>query len=281
KAGKELGIEVVWKGSQVENDLKGEIDVVENFISQNISGIALAPQDHKAMVNPVHDAMAAKIPVLIWDSDLDGQAPNDFVSFVATDNFAAGQLAADALGKALGGKGKVAMLRYLEGSASTAKREDGFLDGLKKHYPDIKVVSENQYAGPSTESAFAKSESLLASVKAPSGGIQGVYAPNESAAFGMLLALRKIGLAGKIKFVGFDTSTKLLEGLRAGEINGLVAQDPFNMGYLAVKTLVSAIKGEKVEPRIDTGAKVITKENIEDPAIKELLTPDLKKWLQE
>jgi ribose transport system substrate-binding protein len=215
--------------------------------------------------------------VLIWDSDLDG---NDFVSFVATDNFAAGQAAAEAMAKELGDKGNVAMLRYLEGSASTQKREDGFLDGLKKH-PQIKVVSENQYAGPSVESASAKSESLLAAVKAPKGAIQGVYAPNESAAFGMLLALRKSNLASKIKFIGFDTSTKLLEGLRAGEINGLVAQDPFNMGYLAVKTLNDAIQGKKVEARIDTGAKVITKVNIDQPDIKELLTPDLKKWLKE
>jgi ribose transport system substrate-binding protein len=97
----------------------------------------------------------------------------------------------------------------------------------------------------------------------------------------MLLALEKTGIAGKVKFVGFDSSAKLVEGLKQGHIHGLVLQNPFKMGYLAVKTLTRHLKGETVEPRIDTGATLVTRENLGQPDILQLVLPDLKKWLKE
>ena len=212
---------------------------------------------------------------MVFDSDLQGK---EHTSFVATDNVAAGRLAGEALGKLLGGKGKVVLLRYQEGSASTANREQGFLEGIKKS-PEIQIVSDNQYGGATTESAFSTSERLLGAQKAAEGGVNGIFCPNESTTFGMLLALQKAGLAGKIKLVGFDSSPKLATGLASGQIDGLVLQDPFNIGYLAVKTMVQHLKGEKVQERIDTGARLVTKENMNEPATKELLSPDLEKWL--
>jgi ribose transport system substrate-binding protein len=142
-------------------------------------------------------------------------------------------------------------------------------------------VSDNQYGGATTESAFATGENLLAAQKAASGGVQGVFAPNESTTFGMLLALTKANLAGKVHFVGFDASEKLVQSLRAGTIDALVVQDPFNMGYLTVKTMTDHLQGRPVEARIDTGARVATRENLETPEIAALLQPDLKKWLGE
>ena len=165
-------------------------------------------------------------------------------------------------------------------SASTTNREEGFVAAIKTH-PEMHVVSENRRGGVTTESAFATSENLLSAQKAASGGVDGIFTPNESTTFGMLLAIRKAGLGRKMKFVGFDSSEKLKGALQEGDLDGLVLQDPFNMGYLAVKTLSAVIRGEKVEKRIDTGARMVTKANMGQPEMKELLEPDLKKWLKE
>ncbi len=277
KAAKELDVDIVWKGPLKEDDLKAQVDVVSTFVAQGVSGIVLAPLNDIALRAPVKEATAAKIPVVIFDSDLQG---DDHVSFVATDNVAAGKLAGDYIAKLLGDKGNVIVLRYQEGSASTANREKGFLDAVHAK-PNMKVVSDNQYGGATTESALAKGEGLLIAQKADSGAVNGIFTPNESTTFGMLLALRKSNLAKKAKFVGFDASEKLVSALKQGDIDGLVVQNPFNMGYLAVKTITEHLRGKKVERRIDTGARLVTKENLDDPAVKEVIAPDLVKWLGE
>ena len=278
KAAKEVDVDIVWKGPLKEDDLKAQVDVVSTFIAQGVSGIVLAPLNDTALRAPVKQATQAKIPVVVFDSDLQGE---DHVSFVATDNVAAGKLAGDHIAKLLGDKGgNVVVLRYQEGSASTQNREKGFLDAVKAK-PTLKVVSENQYGGATTESAFAKGESLLLAQKAETGALNGIFTPNESTTFGMLLALRKSKLNKKMKFVGFDASEKLIGALKDGDIDGLVVQDPFNMGYLAVKTMADKLRGKPVEKRIDTGARLVTKDNLDDPAVKEVMQPDLKKWLGE
>ena len=132
-----------------------------------------------------------------------------------------------------------------------------------------------------TETAEKTSESLLASLNAAQGAVQGVFAPNESTTFGMLRALRQSGLAGKVHLVGFDASDKLVQGVRAGDIDGLVVQRPFEMGYLAVKTMVAHLRGQAVEKRIDTGSMLVTKDNLDAPDVQALITPDLKTWLGE
>jgi ribose transport system substrate-binding protein len=275
KASRELDVKIVWKGPLKEDDLKGQIDVVQSFISQGVSGIVVAPLSDKGLANSVKAAAQAKVPVVVFDSDLAGK---EHVSFVATDNRAAGKLAGEHLAKLLDGKGKVVLLRYQEGSASTTHREQGFLDAVKAT-PGLQLVSDNQFGGATTESAFSTSETLLSAQKAAEGGVDAIFCPNESTTFGMLLALQKSGLAGKIKLVGFDSSEKMVQALQAGQLHGLVLQNPFNIGYLAVKTMVRHLRGEKVEERIDTGARLVTKENMSEPEVKELLSPDLAKWL--
>jgi ribose transport system substrate-binding protein len=277
-AAKELDVDIVWKGPLKEDDLKQQIDVVQGFTAQGVSGIVLAPLSDKALTGAVKGAVGAGIPVVVFDSDLQG---SDHVSFVATDNLAAGRLAGEHLAKLLGGETcaparcKVVMLRYQEGSASTQNRERGFLEAVKAA-SGLEVVSDNQYGGATTESAFSKSESLLAAQKAAEGGVHGVFCPNESTTFGMLLALQKAGLAGKVKLVGFDASDKLVRALREGHIAGLVLQNPRNIGHLSVKTMVRHLRGEKVEARLDTGSTLVTKENMDKPEVKALLEPDRK-----
>jgi ribose transport system substrate-binding protein len=273
KAAREAGVEIIWKGPLKEDDREAQISVVEDFVTRGVSGIVLAPLDEVALRAPVADAIRVSIPVVIMDS---GLKSDDYVSFVATDNYAGGKLAAQRLTELLGGKGKVIMLRYMEGSASTAAREQGFLDAIAAS-PGITVISSNQYGGATTETSYKASENLLSPYKKPDGSltIDGIFTPNESTAFGMLRALQDGGIAGKVRFVGFDSSIKLVEALRKKEIDGLALQNPVRMGYLAVKTMVQNLKGEKVQKRIDTGVAMITPENMDQPENKELLQPDL------
>lgn len=275
KASRELDVDIMWKGPLEEDDLKSQIDLVQSFTAQRVSGILLAPLNDKALISSVNGAASAGIPVVIFDSALSG---GQIVSFVATDNRAAGRLAGQRMRQLLPGQPRLVMLRYQEGSASTREREEGFLEEVKKQ-PRLQVVSDNQYGGATTESAHSAAESLLLANSATAGGVDGIFTPNESTTFGMLLALEKTGLAGKLKFVGFDASDKLVQGVRAGHVHALVLQNPFQMGYLAVRTMVLHLRGEKVEPRTDTGAQLVDANNLHQPEIHELVRPDLAKWL--
>lgn len=275
KAAREVDVEVIWKGPLKEDDLKSQIDLVQSFTAQGVAGIVLAPLNDTALAAPVKAAADAKIPVVIFDSDLKDKS---YLSFVATDNRAAGRLAGERMGKLLGGKGNVLVLRYQEGSASTNHREEGFLEAIAK-FPEIKIASDNRYGGATTESAHAASENLLLAQNAAKGTIGGIFTPNESTTFGMLLALQKASLAGKIHFIGFDSSEKLLAGVSAGQIDALVLQDPLKMGYLAVKTLAAHLKQQPILARIDTGATLVDRDNLTNPDIAELLKPNLAKWL--
>ncbi len=272
KAGRELDVEVIWQGPYREDDREQQIQVVENFISMRVDGLVVAPLDDKALIAPLKDARNQGIRVVIIDS---GLLEEEYESFVATDNYKGGVRGAGRLAELLGGKGDIIMMRYQEGSASTMKREKGFLDTIEKEFPDINVVSSNRYGGATTESAYQEAENLINRFP----DIDGIFCPNESTAFGMLRALQDAGMAGKVWYVGFDSSPKLVEALRNGEIHGLVLQDPINMGYLGVKTAVQVLKGETVERRIDTGSTMITKEDMDEPRNKELLEPPFEEWL--
>ncbi|RYG44605.1 sugar ABC transporter substrate-binding protein [bacterium] len=266
EAGKEFGAEIIFKGPVKEDDRAGQIQVVQQFTADKVSGIVLAPLDNNALVAPVKSATAENIPVTIIDSSLTGEAGKDYTSYVATDNKAAGALGGERLAKLLGEKGKVVLLRYGVGSASTTDREAGFLEAIAK-YPGIQVVSKDEYAGATQSEAQTKAMQMVDVLK----GADGVFTPNESSSRGMLSALGQMGIAGKIKFVGFDMAAELLDALQAGKIDALVAQNPKKMGYEGVKAVVQKIKGETVPGVIDTGVELIDRENIGTPDIQKLI----------
>ena len=267
-------IEVIWKGPLREDDREQQIQVVEGFAAQGVSGIVLAPLDDRALVRPVADARRAGVPTVIIDSGLQS---DEFVSFVATDNRKGGSLAADRMGQLLGGKGKVLVLRYAEGSASTTEREAGFIETIKQKFPEIEIVSMDQYAGATRDTAKRASENLLNRF---GDQVQGIFTPNESSTAGMLLALEDIGKAGKVSFVGFDVSQRFIDALNSGQLHGIVVQNPFNMGYLGVKTMVDNLLGRTVEKKIDTGVMLVTKENMQTPEVQALLRPPLDQYLK-
>lgn len=270
QAGREAGVETIWKGPQKEDDRSQQITVVEDFISRGVDGIVLAPLDDRALMRPVRDAVRENIPVVVIDSGLQG---SDYVSYVATDNYRGGVLAAHRLGGLLDGRGRIFLIRYQVGSASTMLREAGFLDTVRKEFPDLALLVQDQYAGATTETAFQLAENLISRFP----DVEGIFAPNESSTFGTLRALQSSGLAGRVRFVGFDSSPKLIQGLRDGHIHGLVLQNPMKMGYLGVKTIVAHLRGEPVEKVIDTGVTLATADNMDEPGIKSLLEPDLAK----
>ena len=276
KAARELGnIDLIFRGPEKEDDREQQVSLVQNFISSRVDAIVLAPLDDKALLPAVRQATAAKIPVVVIDSGLAGEVGTDFVSFAATDNYRGGQLGGQRLAEVVGGKGRVLLLRYQEGSASTVERERGFVDALAK-FPDITLVDPKRYAGPTRATAQEASENLLTA----DSNVQGIFCPNESSTFGMLLALRSRGLTGKIHFVGFDASPGLVEALAKGELDGLVVQNPMKMGYTGVKTAVDHLQGQSVPLVQDTGVVLVTKETMEQPQYKELLSPDLSTYLK-
>lgn len=279
KAAQELNVDVVWRGPFREDDRDAQVAEVENAVGRGVSGIVVAPLDEAALVAPLSAAMRQKIPVVIFDSGLRG---DDYVSFVATDNVEGGRIGGERMVKLLNGKGRVIVLRYAEGHDSTGKREEGFLQAMATAAPGIEVISSNQYGGADVEGAYKKSEALLTQYKRPDGSlnVDGIFCANESTSFAMLRVLADNGWAGKVRFIGFDASDNLVKGLRQGTVDGLVVQDPVNMGYLSVKTMVSHLKGEKVERRINTAVRVIGRDEMDAPDAKELLQPDLSKWLK-
>jgi ribose transport system substrate-binding protein len=277
KAGKDLGVTIVWRGPLREDERESQISEVERFVTSGVSGMVLAPLDEVALAQPVADAKRNNIPVVVIDSGLKG---TDYVSFVATDNRLAGRLAGNELATLLHDKGRVVLLRYAEGSDSTLQREAGFLEAIQSR-PGLQVVSANQYGGADVEGAYKKSEALLSGLKRADGtlDVDGIFTPNESTTLAMMRVLVDNGWSGKVKFIGFDASESLLTGMRDGHLDALVVQDPVKMGYLGVKTLVAHIRGEKVEPRIDTGVRLVSREHMDDADVRELLHPDLKRWL--
>ena len=273
KAGKELGVEIIWKGPQKESDRAGQIKVVENFITQGVNGIALAPLDDKALVRPVLEAKSAGIKVAVWDSGLDESAGDAVISNVMTDNFSAGQACGKRLAKLMSNSGKVLMLRHEVNHDSTTNREEGFLDGIKNAAPNIQLLSIDQRGGVSIDEAMKVSESLLNQF---GDSVQGIFTPNESTTQGMLRALDQAGLSGKVPFVGFDTNEALIEALEEKKISALAVQDPFKMGYVAVKNIFSSIKGQSFEANVDTGAVLLDLENLETDEVQKLINPTNK-----
>ena len=273
KAASELGVKVTFIGPQREDDRSQQIDLVTNQALQN-DAIVLAPLDAVALRDSVKNVAEKGKTVVIIDSGL-ADSGKFITSYVATDNREGGRIAARRLSELLSGKGKVAVLRYMQGSASTEQREEGFLEEIKKS-PGMEVVSSEQFAGATASQAQDTATNLLTRLAAGDGlTIQGIFCSNQTSAYGMLQALRGKNLGGKVKFVGFDCDGTFIDALKKGEMHGTVLQDPLNMGYLGVKTAVAKLKGEKVEAVIDTGATLITADNLNDPKVAALIKTQL------
>ena len=261
-------VEILWKGPETEADTAGQIAVMKNFITSHVDGICLAPNHSQALIDVVAEANAEGIPVVIYDSGLGAGA--EYASYVATDNYRGGQLAGARMAEVLEHSGKVILLRYKEGSESTEQREKGFLDALAAD-PNIEVISSDQYAGTTTQEAMEKATQLLNKYRDQVSGIFAVCEPNCN---GVLEALVQTGLSGKVKFIAFDPSDRLIAGLDNGSVSGILLQDPFEMGRQSVLAVVRQIRGEQPNKKVNTGEYVATRENANEPPIDRLLRPE-------
>lgn len=273
KAAAELDVKLTFIGPQREDDRSQQIDLVTNQALQN-DAIVLAPLDAVALRDTAKTVADKGKPVVIIDSGLADSA-GFITSYVATDNREGGRIAARHISELLSGKGKVAVLRYMQGSASTEQREEGFLEEIKKS-PGIEVVSSEQFTGATASQAQDVATNLLTRLAEGDGlSIQGLFCSNQTNTYGMLQALRGKNLAGKVKFVGFDCDATFIDALKKGEMNGTILQDPVNMGYLGVKTAIAKLKGEKVEATIDTGATLVTMANMDESKTAALIKSQL------
>ncbi len=271
-AAQEAGVEIVWNGPAVETDLTGQIAIVDDFIARHVDGIELAPSDKDALVPAIHRAHQANIPLSVIDS---GAATDEYVSFVATDNYGGGTLAARRLAERIGKRGEVAVIGVLPGAASTLAREQGFRDTIAKEFPEVRVVAF-QYG----MSDRARSLSVTEDILAAHPGLAGLFASNESSTIGADQAIKSRGLSGQITLVGFDSSPSLIDDLRAGTIDALVLQNPFQIGYQGLKVLLDAQSGRQPPRRIDLPPTLVTRDNIDQPAIRELWNPDFARYLE-
>lgn len=274
EAAQELGVEIIWTGPDSETNHTQQASMVDNMVNRGVAGVVLAPTNVDALVRPVESAVARGVPVILIDSTLNSDKP---VSVIATDNYAAGQQAAEALAAAIGDNrkhgGKVIMLRFLEGSGSTEAREKGFADRIKELGFEL-VDSAYTKGGGSTTDAADTADALLR--RFASGGevqVDGIFASNQPTAIGMLRKIEQFNAQGtpvNAKYVGFDAHEVLLQGIRDDKIAAIVVQDPKRMGYLGVKAMVQHLNGEQIEPAIATATMTVTKQNIDEPAVKQV-----------
>jgi ribose transport system substrate-binding protein len=273
KAGSD--IQMLWSGPAKEDDRERQVQVVETLVGRRVSGILLAPCDDTALIPPVETALNAEIPVVTLETPL---ATGLATSAVSTNNFEAGHQAADVLGALLKGKGKVVMLRYVENMAQTEARENGFMEEMRFRFPKIKVVSADQHAGATAEMAYSASQNLLNRFGKEADAI---FTPHEEVTAAMLRALNEAGLAGKTKLVGFGSSSPLVEAVRAGQVQVLLAEDGFELGYLGMKNLVQHLQGKHVERKVEVPVKVVTPANLDDIAIQQALHPPIQGYSEE
>ena len=250
-AGKEFGVDILWNGPAQETDYGRQLEILDSMINRRVDGIVVAATEKKVLNQSLARAKSLGIPVTVFDSGVDS---DDYISFVATNNYEAGELGARKLAALLGGKGKVAVVMNAPGSASTVERERGFTEAMGKEFPGIQIVA-TQFGMSDRAKAMSVAENMLTAHP----DLNGLFASAEPMSVGASQALKSRSLAGKVKFVGFDSSEGLIADMKAGVIDALVVQDPHKIGYEAVKTIVDKLNGKTPSKRLDLGAKVITK----------------------
>jgi ribose transport system substrate-binding protein len=263
-AGKELGVDIIWKGPEKETEIDKQINIIEDMINRKVNALVMAACDENALIPTIQKAVDAGIPVVTIDSGVKSDLP---ISFVATDNINGAKMAARELARLIGNDGEVGLIPFVPGAATSQMREEGFREGLKE-FPNIKLVSTLY-----SQSDVAKGMTAMQDMMTAHPELKGVFAANESGAMGAAQAIKAEGRTGQIKLVAFDAADEEIAALQEGVIQALIVQNPFQMGYQGVKAAVDHLQGKPVEKRIDTGVTVVTLENLNNPDIQKILYP--------
>ncbi|MCU1273573.1 MAG: sugar transporter substrate-binding protein [Bryobacterales bacterium] len=269
RAARDFKVDVLWDGPNEETDFTRQIQVVDAMIARHVDAMAISATDERALAAPVERAIRAGIPVTVFDS---GVNVENYVSFVATDNYGAGCTAARTLAALIGNRGKVGMVMHKPGGTSTVLREQGFEATIAKEFPGI-VIAARQFGMSDRARSRAAAENILTAHP----DLAGLFASSEASSLGSIQAIRSRGLSGKIRVVTFDFSDAHVEALKDGVIDVMLVQDPFRIGYEAVKSLAEKLRGRTPERRLDLPARVIVKRDLDRPEVQALLFPD---WLR-
>lgn len=258
KAAQELGYEILWTGPEQESDREKQIQSVEDSMAKNVVGLVLAPNDFQALARPVTKVYDAGIPCVIIDSAV-GVDEKYYSSFAATDNVEGGATAARIMGQKLKGRGNVILTKFVQNSASTDARTAGFVDTLKAEFPNIKIVDQ-QYTLGTVEDSRQKTTDMLLRNR---DNVDGLFAVNHPTSVGAYKALQSIELAGKVVMIGFDSDKVLVEGIERGEVDALIVQNPYEIGYQGVQLVVKAINGETNPKKVPIPSMVADRDSIE------------------
>jgi ribose transport system substrate-binding protein len=262
-AAKEFHIKTLWNGPKEEADYARQIQIVDSMVAQHVDALAISATDERALAAPVERAIAAGIPVTIFDS---GVNVENYTSFIATDNYGAGCAGARRLAELIGKRGKVGVVMHKPGGTSTLLRERGFEDTIQKEFPAVNIAAK-QFGMSDPARSLAAAENILTA----QSDLAGIFASSEPSSLGAIQAIRSRGLSGKIKLVTFDSSDEHITALRDGTINVMLVQDPYKIGYEAVRSLTEKLAGRTPPRRIDLPAREITKADLDKPEVKELL----------
>lgn len=271
QAGRDEGVIVLWNGPEVETDFERQIQILEDMMAQKVDGIILAAGSRNALVPMVEKVGARKIPCVIVDSGVD---TDKYLSYMATDNYKGGALAARRMGEILAGKGRILVVAWTPNSASTDARLQGFRETLAKEFPGVEIV-DSQYPQPPT---MDKARDVTQDMLTRNAGVDGVFACNATSAGGALTALQSFQQdpsAKKIKMIGFDAWPMMVEGLKKGDLDSLIIQNPYKMGYEGVKAIVQHLEGKPVPKEVDTGVELITADKLKDPKVMELVNSQI------
>lgn len=263
-AGAEFNANIIWQGPAKEVEVEKQINIIEDLISRKVDALVMAACDENALIGVIKKAMDAGIPVVTIDSGVKSDLP---VSFVATDNVAGAKAAARELARLIGNEGDVALIPFVPGAATSELREQGFKEGITE-FPNIKLIATLY-----SQSDAAQGMSVMQDIMTSNANLKGAFVANEPGCIGAAQAVKAAGKSGQVKLVAFDASEDEIALLKDGTVQALVVQNPFQMGYQGVKAAVDQLGGKPIEKRIDTGVKVITLENFNEPDVQKLLYP--------
>lgn len=267
RAARESGVEIVWNGPKDETDHGRQIQIVDSMVAQRLSAIAISATDERALRAPVERAIAAGIPVTVFDSGVEAEG---YVTFVATDNYGAGCTAARRVAELVGKKGRVGMVMHKPGGTSTVLREDGFQKTMAAEFSGV-VIAARQYGMADRAKARAVAENILTG----NPDIAALFASSEASSLGAIQALQSRGLNGKIRLITFDTSQAHVEALTGGTIDIMMVQDSARIGYEAVRSLTEKLAGRTPPRRMDLPVRLVTREMLAQAEIQELVSPKM------
>jgi ribose transport system substrate-binding protein len=269
QAAHDFHVNTLWNGPDNETDYTRQIEIVDAMVARRVDALAISATEERALVAPLERAIRAGIPVTVFDSAV---AIENYVSFIATDNYGAGCTAARTLARLIGDKGSVGMVMQKPGGTSTVLRERAFEDTIVKEFPGVRIVAR-QYGMADAARSRAAAENILTAHP----DLGGLFASSEAASIGSIQAARSRNRAGSLKLVTFDFSQTHVEALRDGTIDVMLVQDPFRIGYEAVKSLAIKLSGQTPAHRLDLPVRSIVKLDLEKPEIRALLSPD---WMK-